>query len=78
MTNLAVENGDTIPGKYTCDGSDISPLRWNVVQEGTRSTGLICDDPDAPMGTFVHWVLFNLPPAIGELRNTTYRMLSTM
>ncbi len=51
-----------IPAKYTCDGVNISPpLQWDAAHERTRSIALICDDPDAPMGTWVHWVLFNLP-----------------
>ncbi|GAG43934.1 unnamed protein product [marine sediment metagenome] len=58
-----------IPGKYTCDGMDISPpLAWTSGPEGTKTFALICDDPDAPMGTWVHWVLFNLPADIIELR----------
>jgi Raf kinase inhibitor-like YbhB/YbcL family protein len=59
----AFENGATIPKQYTCDGDDISPpLTWNGAPEGTKSFALICDDPDAPMGTWVHWVLWGLPP----------------
>ncbi len=55
--------GGMIPRKHTCDGEDVSPeLRWNGAPLGTRSFALICDDPDAPAGTWVHWVLFNLPP----------------
>jgi len=54
--------GEEIPPKYTCDGDDISPpLEWGNLPNGTQSLALICDDPDAPMGTFVHWVLYNLP-----------------
>jgi len=61
--------GGKIPGKYTCDGMDISlPLTWTSGPEGTKTFALICDDPDAPMGTWVHWVLFNLPAHITELR----------
>jgi len=61
--------GGKIPGKYTCDGMDISPpLGWTSGPGGTKTFALICDDPDAPMGTWVHWVLFNLPADIIELR----------
>ncbi len=61
--------GGKIPGKYTCDGMDISPpLAWTSGPEGTKTFALICDDPDAPMGTWVHWILFNLPADIIELR----------
>jgi Raf kinase inhibitor-like YbhB/YbcL family protein len=55
------ENG-MIAKKYTCDGSDVSvPLNWTDPPEGTKSFALIADDPDAPSGTFVHWVLYDLP-----------------
>jgi len=57
-----------IPEKYTCDGSDISPpLSWSGVPDNTQSIALISDDPDAPMGTWVHWVLFNIPPDVDTL-----------
>jgi Raf kinase inhibitor-like YbhB/YbcL family protein len=57
------ENGATIPKKYTCDSTNVSPpLSWSGAPEGTKSFALICDDPDAPMGTWVHWVLWGLPP----------------
>ena len=69
VTSLAFENEGMIPAKYTCDGEDISPpLKWNAVPEGTKSISLISDDPDAPMGTWVHWVLFNLPADTKELK----------
>ena len=68
ITSPAFEDGGMIPAKYTCDSADISPpLRWDAVPEGTESIALICDDPDAPMGTWVHWVLFNLPAETYEL-----------
>ena len=68
ITSSAFEDGGLIPAKYTCDGADVSPLlQWDAVPEGTRSIALICDDPDAPMGTWVHWVLFNLPSDAKEL-----------
>ena len=55
--------GEMIPKQYTCDGPDISPeLTWEGIPNGALSLVLICDDPDAPMGTWVHWVLFNIPP----------------
>ena len=53
-----------IPQKYTCDGDDISPpLTFSGIPQGSASLALICDDPDAPAGTWVHWVLFNMPAA---------------
>ncbi len=62
MTSPAFEEGGLIPRRYTCDGADVSPpLSWTGVPEGSATIALICDDPDAPMGTWVHWVLFNLP-----------------
>ncbi len=62
VTSPAFEEGGMIPRQYTCDGEDISPaLNWPSVPEGTRSIALIADDPDAPVGTFVHWVLYGLP-----------------
>ena len=71
IKSLAFVPGGKIPGKYTCDGMDISPpLSWTSGPEGTKTFALICDDPDAPMGTWVHWVLFNLPADITELRES--------
>ena len=62
ITSTAFADGGMIPAKYTCDGVDVSPpLQWDAVPEGAKTIALICDDPDAPMGTWVHWVLFNLP-----------------
>ncbi len=58
----------TIPAKYTCDGKDTSPdLRWDEPPIGTQSLVLVVDDPDAPGGTFVHWVLYDLPPETRQL-----------
>lgn len=68
ITSSAFSEGEMIPSKYTCDGKDISPpLAWDNPPDDTKSIALICDDPDAPMGTWVHWVLFNLPPDIQSL-----------
>ena len=62
ITSSAFSEGQAIPNRYTCDGPDVSPdLAWSGVPEGASSLALICDDPDAPMGTWVHWVLFNIP-----------------
>jgi Raf kinase inhibitor-like YbhB/YbcL family protein len=62
------ENGSTIPIEYTCDGENISPeLSWSGVPTGTKSMALIMDDPDAPRGTFVHMVMFNIPANISSL-----------
>ena len=68
LQSRAFDNDHAIPEKYTCKGNDISPpLAWTGVPEGTRSLVLIVDDPDAPdpkapKMTWVHWVLYNLPP----------------
>ena len=62
LTSSAFGQGEKIPSKFTGDGADVSPpLAWPVAPFGTRSFALICDDPDAPRGTWVHWVLFNMP-----------------
>ena len=62
ITSSAFSEGQSIPTRYTCDGPDVSPdLAWSGVPEEAASLALICDDPDAPMGTWVHWVLFNVP-----------------
>ncbi|MHC4706923.1 MAG: YbhB/YbcL family Raf kinase inhibitor-like protein [Planctomycetota bacterium] len=68
ITSPAFEEGGLIPARYTADGADISPpLQWEAVPEGTRSIALISDDPDAPVGTWVHWVLYNLPADTRDL-----------
>ncbi|RMF58605.1 MAG: YbhB/YbcL family Raf kinase inhibitor-like protein [Calditrichaeota bacterium] len=68
LTSSAFKEGGMIPMKYTCDGIDISPpLSWDKAPEGTRSFALICDDPDAPAKTWVHWVIFNIPGDQTEL-----------
>ncbi len=63
LTSPAFQPGGMIPPKYTCDGNDVSPaLAWSGIPDGTRSIAIICDDPDAPGGDWVHWVIFNIPP----------------
>ncbi len=63
ITSPAFEHEGKIPSKYTCDGKDISPpLRFEDVPKGAASLALVMDDPDAPMGTFDHWVVWNIPP----------------
>ena len=64
LSSTAFEAGGTIPVDYTCDGRDVSPpLVWGTAPEGTVSLALVCDDPDAPAGTWVHWVVYNIPPS---------------
>ena len=68
MSSSAFQEGKSIPQQYTGDGRNISPpLRWGDPPAGTRSLALICEDPDAPRGTFTHWVAFNLPAESREL-----------
>ncbi len=68
ITSAVFTEGSNIPSKYTCDGQDISPpLEWKDAPEGTKSFALISDDPDAPVGTWVHWVAFNIPPGVAKL-----------
>ena len=62
LTITAFADGGLIPAKFTCEGANVSPeLRWNDAPANTRSYALIVDDPDAPAGTFTHWVLFDMP-----------------
>lgn len=69
LTSPAFNDGKAIPSKFTCDGEDISPeLDWFGTPEGTVSLALIMDDPDAPAGTWVHWVLYNMPMDLSGLR----------
>jgi hypothetical protein len=68
LKSTAFDAGAMIPKQYTGDGQNISPpLDWEVVPNGTQSFALFCDDPDAPGGTWVHWVIFNLPANMREL-----------
>ena len=63
VTSSALEHKGLIPRKYTCDGTDVNPpLNIDGLPEGTASLVLIVDDPDAPMGTWDHWVVWNIPP----------------
>ncbi len=67
LSSPVFEDGDNIPSKYTCDGENISPpLEIEDVPSNAKSLALIVDDPDAPIGTFVHWIVWNIPA------NTTY------
>jgi len=67
LTSSAFADGAPIPAKYTCDGENISPpLAWTNVPKAGKSLALIGDDPDAPLGTWVHWVVYNIPPTLTE------------
>jgi Raf kinase inhibitor-like YbhB/YbcL family protein len=68
LTSTAFQQGETIPKQYTADGRNASPpLKWSEPPPGTRSLALVCEDPDAPRGTFTHWVVFKLPAESREL-----------
>ena len=68
MKSSAFTEGTNIPRKYTCDAEDLSPqLRWDKVPAGTEAFALIVDDPDAPAGTWVHWVIYDLAADTKEL-----------
>jgi len=69
ITSDAFVSGQSIPAKYSCIGRNISPpLAWNEPPADTQSFALIMDDPDAPVGTWVHWVLYNIPSARRDLQ----------
>ncbi|MEA2109127.1 MAG: YbhB/YbcL family Raf kinase inhibitor-like protein [Pseudomonadota bacterium] len=67
LKSTAFVQSGKIPARYTCDGQDISPpLEWGAAPKGTESLAIICDDPDAPVGIWVHWVYYDIP--VGETR----------
>lgn len=68
LTSEAFGEGEAIPSVYTCDGSDRSPpLAWSGAPEPTRSFVILCDDPDAPGGTFAHWAIYDIPAEVDRL-----------
>ena len=68
ITSPAFNDGDLIPKQYTCDGANISPpLNWSGVPPNAKSLALVCDDPDAPGKTWVHWVVYDLPAGTKSL-----------
>jgi Raf kinase inhibitor-like YbhB/YbcL family protein len=68
LTSSAFDSGDPIPRRHSCEGEDLSPpLAWEAVPDGTRSLALIVDDPDAPGGTFNHWLAWGIEPESGGL-----------
>jgi Raf kinase inhibitor-like YbhB/YbcL family protein len=72
IKSSAFEHNGSIPEKYTCDGEDVNPpLTIEGIPEGTQSLALIMDDPDAPMGTWDHWVVWNMPSASKEIRENS-------
>jgi Raf kinase inhibitor-like YbhB/YbcL family protein len=68
LESTAFEPGGAIPPRHTCEGEDTSPpLSWSDPPDGTRSLALVVDDPDAPVGTFTHWVAWGIDPSTGRL-----------
>ncbi len=79
LTSSAFEPNQLIPSQYTCDGEDISPpLDWDDPPEGTESLALICDDPDAPGKTWVHWIVYNLPNVAHSLPENVSSSISPL
>jgi Raf kinase inhibitor-like YbhB/YbcL family protein len=75
ISSPAFQAGGDIPSEFTCEGTNTSiPLEWSSIPKNTKSLALIMDDPDAPVGIFVHWVVYNIPPAVSgfpkDLPNT--------
>ncbi|HYJ91906.1 MAG TPA: YbhB/YbcL family Raf kinase inhibitor-like protein [Pyrinomonadaceae bacterium] len=68
ITSTAFKEGDDIPTQFTCDGQNISPpLTWSGVPQETQTLALLMNDPDAPNGTFTHWVMYNVPRDLDSL-----------
>ncbi|HYA27026.1 MAG TPA: YbhB/YbcL family Raf kinase inhibitor-like protein [Thermodesulfovibrionales bacterium] len=72
ISSTAFGHNKPIPKKYTCDGSDVNPpLKFEEIPANARSLALIVDDPDAPMGTWVHWVVWNIDPKTTEIKENS-------
>ena len=68
LQSEAFDQSEMIPDRYTCRGKDMSPpLEWVDAPEGTQEFALVCDDPDAPIGTWVHWVAYGIPSSVTGL-----------
>lgn len=75
VTSSSFTQGGKIPAKYTCNGEGVSPqLAWSGIPKEAVSLVLVCEDPDAPMGTWDHWVLFNIPPTTRSLEEGIRQM----
>ena len=74
LVSSAFADGAAIPRRFSCDGEDLSPpLQWSGAPEGTKSFVLLCDDPDAPGGTWHHWAAYDIPPAVTEFADGAAR-----
>ncbi len=74
LTSTAFSGGQRIPKRYSCEGEDLSPpLTWTGAPSATSSFMLVCDDPDAPAGTWHHWALFNVPATMTQLNEGVTR-----
>src|SRR5262245_46282373 len=72
VTSTAFRDGGSIPTKYTCDGAGVSPpVAWTGTPGDAKALALVVDDPDAPRGTFTHWVLLDLDPAVASIQEGT-------
>ena len=72
ITSPAFGNNQPIPSRFTCDGDNVSPpLVFSDVPDNAKSLALIVDDPDAPLGTWVHWVVFNIPKEVREIKENS-------
>jgi phosphatidylethanolamine-binding protein (PEBP) family uncharacterized protein len=72
ISSPAFENGGEIPKKYTCDGTNVNPfLKIENVPSNTKSLALVFDDIDAPRGSYVHWILWNIDPNIREIKENS-------
>ena len=68
ITSKDFKHNQSIPSIHTCDGKDLSPhLAWSGAPEGTKSFALTCIDPDAPVGDFIHWLVYNIPATVSEI-----------
>lgn len=78
LSSSAISNGGPIPSSFTCDGENLSPpLDWSEAPSETRSFAILCDDPDAPSGTFHHWALYDIPADRTELAQGADRNAAT-
>ncbi len=79
LESSAFREGTKIPTDYACDGNDISPpLAWSNPPQGTQSFVLLCDDPDAPGGTWHHWAAYNIPPNLRSMPTDAARLAAKL